>query len=102
MPLRRRGRGRLRPLEGEFPVVHVHAHGVALTEAPFEQLERERVLQQPLDRALQRPGAVRGIPACLGEMLLCSVGQLEVDPPLGEPFAESAELELDDLRELLA
>ena len=48
----------------------VRDDGVALREPPFEELERERVLDQALDRALQRPRAVRRVPALLREQLL--------------------------------
>jgi hypothetical protein len=55
-----------------------------------------------LDRALERPGAVGGVPTLLGEQLLRLVRDLELDPPLGKPLAQTPELELDDLGELLA
>ena len=70
-------------------------------EPSLEQLERERVLDEPLDRALQRPRPERGIPALLGEELLRLVGDLELDAPLGKPLAQARELQLDDVRELL-
>ena len=71
-------------------------------EPPFEQRARERVLDEPLDRALERPRAVRRIPALLGEQLLRLVRDLELDPPLREPLAQPRELQLDDVGELLA
>lgn len=63
------GRGRLGGrsfVEAELAVLRVHANGVALGELALEQPQRERVLEQALDRALQRPGAVGRVPAGLG------------------------------------
>jgi len=72
-------------LEGELAVVRrVDADGVAVAEVALQQPQRERVLDEPLDRPLQRPGAVSRIPAGVGERLLRGVGQLERDPPIGE------------------
>ena len=82
--------------------VRVDADRVAVREVALEQPQRERVLDEPLDRPLQRPGAVRRIPARLGERFLRRVRQLERDAPLGEPVAQPFELELDDLRDLVA
>ena len=59
----------LRPLEADRLAFDDRAHRVALREASFEQLERERVLDEALDRALQRPGAEGWIPAGLGDQL---------------------------------
>src|SRR5690242_1642912 len=72
-------------LEADLAVLGVHADRVAVGEVAFEQPQRERVLDETLDRALQRPGAVRRIPARLRERLLRGVRELELDPPLGEP-----------------
>ena len=80
----------------------VDADRVALGELALEQPLRERVLDQPLQRALERPGAVGRVPARLGEHLLRRVGQLERELPLGEPRAQPLELELGDLAQLLA
>ena len=38
--------------------VALHPDGVALVEVPFEQLQRDRVLQLALDHPLERTGAV--------------------------------------------
>ena len=61
LPVERSGGGRLGRvglLEDELAVPGVHANGVALGELALEQPQRERVLEQALDRALQRPRAV--------------------------------------------
>ena len=88
--------------EPDLTELRVRADRVALGELALEQPQRERVLDQALDRALERPGAVGRIPARLGDQLLRRVGQLEREPALGEPRAQPRELELDDLAELLA
>ena len=64
-------RARLR--EHELAVRRVDEDGVAVGEVALEQPQRERVLEQPLDRALERPGAVGRVPAGLGERLLRGV-----------------------------
>src|SRR5207302_2808159 len=98
------GRGcgpRLDLLEADLSVLGVDADRVAVGEVPLEQAQRERVLDQTLDRALERPRAVRRIPAGISQRLLSSTAQFELDPSLGEPLAQPAELQLDDLRDLL-
>ena len=59
-------------------------------EVALEQPQRERVLEQALDRPLERPRAVGRIPAGLGERLLRGVGQLELEAALGEPRRAAA------------
>src|SRR5574337_223847 len=100
--LRRRGYLRRHLLEEQLLAPRVDSHRVALAELSFEKLERKRVLEQPLDRTLERPRAVGGIPARLREDLLRLVRDLELDLALREPLAQPPELELDDLGELLA
>src|SRR5918995_6127197 len=85
------------PLEDELAVLRVDADRVAVGELALEQPLREGVLDQPLERALQRPGTVGGVPAGLPEHLLRRVRQLEREPPLGEPRAQTLELEPRDL-----
>src|SRR5919198_5726607 len=89
-------------LEGELAVAGVGQDRVALAEAALEERRRERVLDQALQRTLQRTRTVRRIPTCLRQQLLRRRRQLDVDPPLRQPSPQSRELELDDLRELLA
>ena len=50
---------------------------VAVREVALEQPQRERVLEQALDRSLERPGAVGGVPAGLGDQLSRTLRQLE-------------------------
>ncbi len=90
------------PGERQLAVLGVDAHDVAVHEVAFEQPERERVLEQPLNRPLERTRAVGRVPAGLGERRLRRVGQLEAETALGEPAAQPLELQPDDLAELLA
>src|SRR6266540_3777559 len=98
----RRRLGRPRLLELELAVLDLHQHRVALGELSLEQPQRERVLDHPLDRALERAGAVGRIPAGLGDVLLRLRRQLDLDPAIGEPLPQPGELQLDDLGQLLA
>jgi hypothetical protein len=82
-------------------VLRVYPDGVACTEVAFEQPQRQRVLDHPLDRTLERPGAVRGIPTGLRHDLLRSVRQLDRDPTGLEPVTQTLELEIDDVRQLV-
>ena len=66
-----------------FAVLRVDVDGVALAELALQQPQRERVLDQPLDRALERAGAVGRVPACLGEDFLRRIRQLEPQAALG-------------------
>src|SRR5438270_2868840 len=95
-----RGLARARALENELPVVRVDVDGVAVREFAFEQPERERVLDHPLQRALEWACAVGRIPAGLRDDLLRLVRQFELDAALFETFAQAGELQLDDLAEL--
>ena len=51
------------PGKADLAELGVRADRVALGELALEQPQRERVLEQPLDRALQRPRAVGRVPA---------------------------------------
>src|SRR5439155_8906629 len=88
-------------LEDQLAVPRVHVHGVAFHELALEQSQREWVLDQALDRALERAGAVGGVPAGLGEDLLRRIRQLEPEASLGEALADTPQLQLDDLGDLL-
>src|SRR5689334_215492 len=90
------------PLEHQIAVLSVDPDGVALAEITLEEPQRERVLEEALDRALERPGAVGGVPTGVGDHALRLVGQLELQATLGEPAPEPPELLLDDLADLVA
>src|SRR5215218_1247844 len=97
--LRGGGLGDRRLLEDQLAVADVGDDGVALAEVALEEPQRERVLDHPLKRTLERPRTVLRVPARLGHELLRGVGELERDAALGEPLAQASELELDDAGE---
>src|SRR6266511_5784437 len=66
----RRCRGDALEREGIAVFRAIHADPVALDELALEDRERKRILQQPLDRALQRPGPIHGVVALRDEQLL--------------------------------
>ena len=75
--------------EADLPQLGVRPDGVAFAGLSFEQPQRERVLEEPLDRALERSRAVGRVPARIGDQLAGAIGQLERDPALGQPPVES-------------
>jgi hypothetical protein len=79
----------------------VDIHGVALGQLARQQQHRQPVLDQALDRPLERSRAVNGIPAALGEKLSRGVGHLEGDLTLGKPLLQVCKLDVDDLGELV-
>src|SRR3954471_21178780 len=89
---RRRGLGGRGLVERELAVGNVDVHRVALVEVALEESQRERVLDEPLDRALERARAVGRVPASVGEMLLRGVGQLEGQAPFCQPLTEPRQL----------
>ena len=60
----------------------------------------ERVLDVALDRAAQRPGAHRGVPAFLDQQVLGLVGQLQLQLVLGDLDADAVDHQVDDLLDL--
>ena len=48
----------LDPLELQVVAFPRHPDGVAVVEVPLQQLECDRILQPPLDHALERTGSV--------------------------------------------
>src|SRR6476659_9832027 len=79
----------------------VDTHCVTVRELALEQSQRERVLDQPLQRALERTRTVGRIPAGVGDDLLRVVGELELDAAIGKARAPQRELQLDDLIEMI-
>ncbi len=89
-----------RELQRSLPV-RPHDDRVAVDELALEHGHRQRILNQPLDRPLERPRAERRIVAFLGEHALRLGRHLERDLALGEQLLEPRELEVDDLLDLL-
>ena len=57
---------------------------VARGEASLEDAARERIDQVLLDDALERPGTVGRVVAEVADQLTGRVGELDLDPPLGD------------------
>src|SRR5262245_2031212 len=97
------GPGRLGLMEREPALgVDVYYHRVAFANLRLEQLERQRVLHALLDHALERPRTVDRVVALLGQLLARRWCQLQRDLAVLELLAQPAELDLDDLPDLLA
>ena len=89
------GRGRLGDrgfLEHELPVLHIHPHGVPLVELALEQPERERVLDQALERTLERPRPVVRIPTGFRQKVLRLLGNVEPNSARCETVANAHQL----------
>ena len=66
----------------------------------FEKLERQRVRKQLLDRALQRPRAIRRVVAFLEQRFSRRRREFQRDPAVGQVLAQRLELDVDDLCDL--
>src|SRR5437879_10669605 len=64
--------------EDDALVAGIHHHGIPRTEAAPQELIRQLVFDQPLDRPPQRPRPKRGIEPFLGPQVLGRRGQLQL------------------------
>src|ERR1700730_10485499 len=80
----------------------IHAHRIAGNEPSLEERERERVDQPLLNHTLQRPRPVCRVIAEVPEQRPRRVGQLDLDIALADTLDQARDLEVDDLRDLLA
>src|SRR5207247_4710270 len=87
--------------EDDLAVLCVHEDRVAFLELSGEHLLRERIDDEPLDRALDRSRAIDGVEALLRDERLPVVGKVERDLPLEEPLRKDLRLLLNDLHEML-
>ena len=79
----------------------VDDHGRARRHLGAQDEVGERILDEALDRAPQRPGAHRRIPALLDEQVLGLLGELELELALGHRLADPQQQQLDDLLDLV-
>src|SRR5438445_4230167 len=100
---RRLGRRRRNPLEGEVRAIlgAVHADLVALAVAPLQHGERQGVLEQAVDGALQRPGTVHRIVALGHKQLLRRGRHVERELAVGHELRDPGDLQVHDLRDVL-
>src|SRR5580765_359411 len=96
-PTERLDASRLGRVDRQRAVHDVDPHGVALVELAGEELDREGVLELPLEQPPKWPGAERGIVALARQQVVRSVGELEGEFALGEPRRQAADLDVDDL-----
>src|SRR5207249_4134191 len=96
-------RARRHSLEAERIAVlrPVHPYPVAFGELPLEHGERQRILQQPLDRPLERPRAVHRVVAFRHDQLLRRRPHLEGELALRHEPLHALDLEIDDARDVL-
>src|SRR5437867_196746 len=101
-PLGVHGLALARTMELELPVrAGRDDDGVAFGEPALEHREGERILNQLLDRPLERTRPEGWIVALLGEHALRFRRHLERDLAVGEQAFEALELQVDDALDLL-
>ncbi len=90
---------RLGGREGHGALLHIRIdrERVAGNHFAVEQLHGERVLDEPLDGALQRPRSELRIVALAEEQFVSFLRQRDLDLALGEEPAEVLKLQVDDL-----
>src|SRR5258708_7407767 len=98
------GRPGADPLEAQMRAVlgAVDAHAVPFGVLPLEHRQRERVLHQPLDGALQGSRPVHRVVSLGDEELFRGRGDLEPELALRHEAREPSDLEVHDLRDVLA
>ncbi len=96
----RRPHGRFERPDDDLAVLGVDLHRVALGQVALEQPQRERVLHQPLQGALERAGAVRRVVALCRHEVAGGVGEVDVDPAGRQAVAQALDLEVDHLPQL--
>src|SRR5438105_2627243 len=93
---------RLPFLEPQAARPRVDLHRVAFAEVTFEDAQRERIEDEALNRALQRPRAVARIVSLAHQLFLRGVGERHVNLPLLQTPRQPAQLDVDDLLHVLA
>src|ERR1700693_6185308 len=76
--------------------------GVAVADAAFEDLLRQRGLELSRDDPFERPGAVDRVVALIGQPGLRRWVDLERDLALGQQSLQMSQLDLDDALHVLA
>ena len=71
-------------------------------EVALKQPQRQRILEQPLNRPLERTRPIGRIPARIADRLLRLVGELDLQVASSQPLTEPLELQLDDVLQLMA
>src|SRR3954463_9188986 len=76
--------------------------GFAFVEVAVDQLERQRILDQPLDRAPHRPGAVLRVVTFGDDDVLGGGRNFELELAILQEFAYVRQLDVHDLTQVFA
>src|SRR5262245_54409043 len=78
----------------------VDHYGVAIAERTFEELDRQRVLNQVLNGAFERAGSERRIVAFGRDQVSGRGTDLEADTTFGQQVAQAGQLQFNDVTKL--
>src|SRR5688500_9955175 len=95
------GMNRLTFRKAQLVASHVHYYGVALAERAVEHAQRKRIEQPPLQGALERARPIYWIITLADQEVFRSFTQLYRDFPVAEAFQQPAQLNFDDLLDVL-
>src|SRR5437773_2283035 len=87
--------------EAEAAAFRVDLHLVTLRDLAGQQLDRQHVLDLPLQEPLQGTGPVRGVEPLGGQVLASRVGEAERDLAPLQPALEHTDLDVHDLGDLV-
>ena len=83
-------------LEGAAPRRDVDHDGFPFAEVAVDEFERQRILNQTLDGAPHRPGAVLRVVPLLNQELFGAAAQFNADVSLTQSPGQLVDLDLDD------
>src|SRR5437870_586534 len=80
--------------------VAIHQDVIARQNLAFEDLQRQRILNETLNRAPQRPRAVSRVVAFAQENFLCRSSEFQCDVAFGEKRFDALKEQVDDTFQL--
>src|SRR4030095_1841791 len=96
------GRATRHAREGELVAMRVYLEAIAFFEFPFKDLNRQGILNQTLDRPLERGGAVNRVVPFVREQRLGAIGHLQRHFSARQVMAQPLELNFNYGLDLLA
>ena len=78
----------------------IDSHAIAMQHAAIENPHRQRVLNQPLDRPLQRPSPIRTVIPGFEDRFARRIRQLQRDTPVDQQLLQVLQPQIDDMRQL--
>src|SRR5579863_5133024 len=81
--------------------IRIHAQCIAWLHFAVQKLQRQRVLDQPLNRTLHRPRAVRRIVAFAEEQSFRRRSEVQFHLLLAEPLQQMPQLKVNDVLDLV-